>query len=128
MFIERNALKFLDEWLTEKQRKPLIIPGACQVGKTALFGGLRFSKKRLIELNFEQVIPIEIKSASTSILQSLHVLMAQKQLDRSVPINGNLPTQVRVNTKTPTGKRLNYQLSLPFHLISQLQHLFGKDV
>ncbi|WP_267257256.1 hypothetical protein [Coxiella endosymbiont of Ornithodoros maritimus] len=85
-------------------------------------------KKPLIELNFEQVIPIEIKSGSTSILQSLHVLMEQKQLDRAVCINGNLPTQVRVNTKTPTRKRVNYQLSLPFHLINQLHHLFGKGV
>jgi hypothetical protein len=32
----RNAIKYLDRWLTKKRRKPLILRGARQVGKSTL--------------------------------------------------------------------------------------------
>ena len=53
--MERNLLIFMREWLTSRDRKPLVIRGARQVGKTWL--ARRFSQwqdKRLIELNFEK--------------------------------------------------------------------------
>lgn len=45
--MERIALKRLNEWKNKQNRKPLIVQGARQVGKTWLmqeFGRLQFSK------------------------------------------------------------------------------------
>ncbi|MCL2434726.1 MAG: AAA family ATPase [Lentimicrobiaceae bacterium] len=51
--IRRKALEFLDEWKESKWRKPLVIRGARQVGKTTLIK--EFSKQYdvFIELNLE---------------------------------------------------------------------------
>ena len=55
MEIERNALVFLQEWKSRTTRKPLIVRGARQVGKTRLirdiFGKREF--KSVVEINFE---------------------------------------------------------------------------
>lgn len=55
MEIERKALDFLKEWKTRKTRKPLIVRGARQVGKTKLIRDLfgRREFKSVIEINFE---------------------------------------------------------------------------
>jgi predicted AAA+ superfamily ATPase len=53
--MHRIALDYLDEWRTRPRRKPLVIRGARQVGKSclvSLFAEKRFS--RFIELNFEK--------------------------------------------------------------------------
>jgi predicted AAA+ superfamily ATPase len=52
--IERNAMKTLDLWKNSTHRKPLVLRGARQVGKTALVRefGKRF--KRYVEFNFDE--------------------------------------------------------------------------
>src|SRR5437762_4411805 len=53
--INRQATAYLKDWLNSKDRKPLVIRGARQVGKTWLVRHLAaISGKRLIELNFEK--------------------------------------------------------------------------
>ncbi|NGX52893.1 MAG: hypothetical protein KR126chlam5_01199 [Candidatus Anoxychlamydiales bacterium] len=53
--MKRDRTSFLVNWLTSKIRKPLVIRGARQVGKTWLIRDLANSQKRqLIELNFEK--------------------------------------------------------------------------
>ena len=53
--MKRTCLAFLNDWLTEDERKPLVIRGARQVGKTWLVRHLAESqKKRLVEVNFER--------------------------------------------------------------------------
>jgi len=52
--MERDVYEWLKNWKNEKNRKPLIIRGARQVGKTWLvdhFGRSDFD--RLIDINFE---------------------------------------------------------------------------
>jgi len=52
--MERDAYKWLENWKNDKHRKPIIIRGARQVGKTWLvnhFGRTNFD--RLIDINFE---------------------------------------------------------------------------
>ncbi len=55
MEIERKSLNFLKEWKTRSTRKPLIVRGARQVGKTKLirdlFGAREFAS--VVEINFE---------------------------------------------------------------------------
>ncbi|MCF8125083.1 MAG: ATP-binding protein [Desulfotignum sp.] len=53
--MERSASQHLDNWLVEKNRKPLVIRGARQVGKTWLVRDLATRHNlTLIELNFER--------------------------------------------------------------------------
>lgn len=53
--MERKALDDLKQWLTSHNRKPMVLRGARQVGKTWLIRALaKQSGKKLIELNFEK--------------------------------------------------------------------------
>ena len=53
--MKRKALIFLENWLTQSGRKPLVLRGARQVGKTHLVRELaRVKQLELIELNFEK--------------------------------------------------------------------------
>jgi predicted AAA+ superfamily ATPase len=53
--MNRSALIYLKKWLTESNRKPLVIRGARQVGKTWLVRHLALTcHKELIEINFEE--------------------------------------------------------------------------
>lgn len=53
--MKRDLTDFLIYWLNSSERKPLVIRGARQVGKTWLIRHLAASeKKQLIELNFEK--------------------------------------------------------------------------
>lgn len=53
--MKRDRSTFLVEWLHSSQRKPLVIRGARQVGKTWIIRELARSQERqLIELNFER--------------------------------------------------------------------------
>lgn len=53
--MERKALSDLKQWLNGPNRKPLVLRGARQVGKTWLIRTLaKQSGKKLIELNFER--------------------------------------------------------------------------
>lgn len=51
----RRALTYLAQWLTDPERKPMVIRGARQVGKTWVVRDLaKQHQKQLIELNFEK--------------------------------------------------------------------------
>ena len=53
--MKRDLTDFLTDWLHSTDRKPLVIRGARQVGKTWLIRNLAESMhKQLIELNFEK--------------------------------------------------------------------------
>lgn len=53
--MSRKALSFLTAWINADDRKPLVIRGARQVGKTWMVRELaRLTGKQLIELNFEK--------------------------------------------------------------------------
>jgi len=53
--MHRESLEFLQKWLVSKRRKPLVIRGARQVGKTWLVRHFAQSEgKQLVEINFEK--------------------------------------------------------------------------
>ncbi len=55
MSLERKITEDLDEWLSNKAKKPLVLRGARQVGKSTLVRILAQKKgRRLIELNLEK--------------------------------------------------------------------------
>lgn len=54
--MHRTALGFLQKWLTSDNRKPLVIRGARQVGKTWLVRHFaQMQGKKLIEINLESI-------------------------------------------------------------------------
>ncbi len=63
--MKRDRTAFLQDWLHSKERKPLVIRGARQVGKTWLIRNLaQVEQHRLIEMNFEK--QPELKSLFSS--------------------------------------------------------------
>ncbi|MGE3920340.1 MAG: ATP-binding protein [Gammaproteobacteria bacterium] len=58
--MERASINYLKTWLSSTNRKPMVIRGARQVGKTWLVRHLaQVSGKKLIELNFERNMTYE---------------------------------------------------------------------
>jgi len=81
--MHRTAIAYLEkDWLVSPQRKPLIIRGARQVGKTWLVRHLAASSKRqLIELNFEkqpQLASLFTTNDINQILVNLSVVVNEK--------------------------------------------------
>lgn len=75
LIIKRIADKVIDEWATRPSRKPLVVRGARQVGKTWLVRG--FAKRRgmkLLELNFEARPEMERLFASADIRDILDLI------------------------------------------------------
>ena len=56
MYLKRKADLFLENWKKNKDRKPLIVKGARQIGKTETIRRFAASHyKNIIEINFEQI-------------------------------------------------------------------------
>lgn len=89
--MKRDRSEFLIEWLNSKERKPLVIRGARQVGKTWIIRELARSQQRqLIELNFE------------------------KNPDIQTLFNSNNPTAILANIMAFTGKAIKLSESILF--------------
>ena len=56
MYLYRKVSAYLEHWKADKYRKPLIIQGARQVGKT--YAVLEFGKKNYVCWNLEKRITI----------------------------------------------------------------------
>lgn len=80
--MRRDRSTFLTEWLNSSERKPLVIRGARQVGKTWIIRELARSQGRqLIELNFEKRPDIQTLFTSNNpneILVNLAALVGKK--------------------------------------------------
>lgn len=79
----RTALIYLEKnWIAESDRKPLVIRGARQVGKTWLVREFsKVIKKQLIEINFERDIQIRSLFETNdpkAILQNLEIYLGKK--------------------------------------------------
>jgi predicted AAA+ superfamily ATPase len=71
--MRRHALKDLKNWYQKKNRKPLIIRGARQVGKSTLVR--LFAKENqldLIEINFEKIKLTSVKKDQLNNLTELN--------------------------------------------------------
>lgn len=110
--MKRDRSLFLIEWLNSKERKPLVIRGARQVGKTWIIRELAQSQQRqLIELNFE------------------------KRPDIQTLFNSNDPTEILANITAFTGRAIKLSESILFldeiqtapHLLAKLRW-FAEDM
>ena len=80
--MERQALKYLADWKERSDRRPLIIRGARQVGKsylTRMFGEQYFDN--IIEINFEdspEIIEVFIKNKPQDTISLLETMLQQE--------------------------------------------------
>jgi uncharacterized protein len=63
-------MKFLQDWKAQPDRKPLVIRGARQVGKSSL-------ARMFGDSYFDNIV--EVKAGKTGRLKSLHVFIAEKK-------------------------------------------------
>lgn len=110
--MKRDRSAFLINWLDSSDRKPLVIRGARQVGKTWLIRELAKSQKRqLIELNFE------------------------KRPDSQSLFSSNDPKEILINISASSGSKIDPSKALLFldeiqaapHLLEKLRW-FAEDM
>jgi len=80
MEINRNALKNLEEWKQSKNRKPLLIRGARQVGKTTLVKQFARQFDHFIELNLEKRTDRELFGITDNINELVSAIYLYKRL------------------------------------------------
>lgn len=110
--MKRDRTLFLSQWLSSNTRKPLIIRGARQVGKTWLIRDFaHLQKRRLIELNFE------------------------KRPDWESLLSSNDPKEIIINIAAATGSKIEPSKAILFldeiqaapHLLEKLRW-FAEDM
>lgn len=74
-----------------------------------------------------QVVPIEVKAGTAGGLKSLHLFMGIRGYPVAVRINSDLPSVGRIAVINSLGDPVEYTLlSIPFYLLSRLQHLLDE--
>ncbi len=67
--LKRIAETHLESWLNQRRRKPLILRGARQVGKSTLVRNFcKAQRKTIVEINFEQFKPNVFHGFNTKII------------------------------------------------------------
>ncbi len=123
--INRTIIKNLREWAKEKDRKPLILRGARQVGKTTVVREFAKDFDQYIELDFvipfgDMLIPVEVKSGASGSLRSLHQFMDRAPHDIAVRIySGKFSIET---ARTVKGKKFQL-INLPFYYIGQMDKI-----
>jgi predicted AAA+ superfamily ATPase len=95
----------------------------------ALFTWVREAKSSNAEVDYviqvgTRLVPVEVKAGATGRLRSLHMMVAEKQLDLAVRVS-SAPLQLRkVKTALPIGPERTFSLlSVPFYLASEIPRL-----
>ena len=74
--MERFASQDLEQWLKSRRRKPLILRGARQVGKSTLVRNFaRQQKLQLLEINLERQLQLE------KVFSSLDIVVIRGELE-----------------------------------------------
>jgi uncharacterized protein len=79
---ERNAIQYLKIWSKKKNRKPLIVRGARQVGKTSLINEFGKEFDLYISLNLDKRSDLDLFSQETSVTQIFESILIRKRLEK----------------------------------------------
>jgi uncharacterized protein len=82
---KRDALKYLDKWKVKPDRKPLIIRGSRQVGKTTLVNIFSKKFKQYISLNLELTEDRKIFEDKQNFDELVDALFFLKNANKSIP-------------------------------------------
>ncbi|MCD4697923.1 MAG: DUF4143 domain-containing protein, partial [Bacteroidales bacterium] len=76
-----------------------------------------------------QIIPIEVKAGKTGTLKSLQTFVTEKNLDKAIRFNADMPSSVQVDTSIKINnamQKVNFQLiSLPFYLVEEFDRFLA---
>ncbi len=117
--MKRDALTYLKQWKDEKGRRPVILRGARQVGKTWLVRQLAHDFTNFLEINFE-----EMPKAAQFFTQDLNPIRIVKELslyfgEPLVPGKSLLFfDEVQVEPKVITSLRYFYEKMPEMHVIA----------
>jgi len=113
-YFNRKIDRTLQQWSKEKRRKPLMLRGARQVGKTSAIRNLSKQFKYFVEINFENkdhsaakkvfshhsepqiicseltalfgipIVPIEVKSGTQGKMQSMRIYLKERNVNYGI--------------------------------------------
>ncbi len=116
--MKRNNEAYLNKWLTQKNRKPLVLRGARQVGKTHLIR--QFAKNEnldLIEINFEFTPDV------TSLFQTFDLVQIKKMIKANYGLDLNSKTllffdEIQKQPEIFNVLRFFYENNVPFPIVA----------
>ncbi len=115
---QRNALEKLKEWSTSTNRKPLILRGARQVGKTTLVDIFSKSFNKYLYLNLENKEEWEIFENSTSITELLASLFFIKGIPLDEPKVLIFIDEIQNSPKAVAWLRYFYEKAPEYYIIA----------
>ncbi len=92
----------------------------------ALFTWVREAKSSNAEVDYvmqvgTRIVPVEVKAGATGKLRSLHMMVAEKNLEFAVRVSSEPLQQSEVKTSLPIGVQRSFcLLSVPFYLVSEI--------
>ncbi|MBF0245911.1 MAG: ATP-binding protein [Planctomycetes bacterium] len=95
----------------------------------ALFTWVREAKNSNAEVDYviqvgARIVPVEVKAGATGRLRSLHMMVAEKNLNFAVRVSSEPPVLGAVATALPSHPPRSFQLlSVPFYLVSEIPRL-----
>ena len=95
----------------------------------ALYTWVREAKSSNAEVDYviqvgTRIVPIEVKAGATGKLRSLHMMVAEKNLDLAVRVSSEPLQLSEVKTSLPIGVQRSFcLLSVPFYLVSEIPRL-----
>ncbi len=145
-FLHRHEIDHLMQWAAQPQRKPLVVRGARQVGKSTLVREFaRRAQMPLLEIDFERnpeqreafaakdparildtlaLLTGRTLAAGTGSLKSLHQFLGEKRSDLALRLNALPPSLLQDSKELPDGAAISYRLlSLPLYLAGQARWL-----
>ena len=97
----------------------------------ALFTWVREAKNSNAEVDYviqvgTRIVPVEVKAGATGTLRSLHMMVAEKELDLAVRVSSTPLQRRKIQTALPIGTPRSFTLlSVPFYLVSEIPRLVG---
>lgn len=128
---DREALLFLEKWRTKKDRKPLVIRGARQVGKTTLVDIFSKNFKQYISLNLELAEERRIFEGKKNIEDVIDALFFLKNAKKNEPDTLIFIDEIQNSPEAVKYLRYFYELKKDIAVItagSLLETLIEKDI
>lgn len=127
----RKAIEHLIEWASKKERKPLILRGARQVGKTTLIDNFAEKFEQYIYLNLEEIKDRQIFEQNYSFEKLLSAIFFIKQKKRDVEKTLIFIDEIQNSSEAVKQLRYFYEKSPELYIIaagSLLETLMSKNI
>ena len=129
-YIDRHKIEALKKWKSSNSRKPLILRGARQVGKTTLIKNFAKNYVQFIYLNLEKKQDLQLFKAYTEINEFVDAIFLSKNKDiKKIDKTLLFIDEIQESTEAISMLRYFYEDVSTLHVIaagSLLEHSLGK--